>query len=87
MTDELMTETEFLSKIKTCRETLNKFKRLGLISHLKVGRRVYYDAQSLEDYKENCALRIPAISGTEYATDTSEATERFNGMSPKAKEA
>ena len=58
--DELMTEKEFLSKIKICRAQLNKYKAKGLITHFKVGRKVLYDSQSLRDFKNNCARRIEA---------------------------
>lgn len=56
--DGLMSEKEFLQKIKVSRATLNKFKTKKLITHFKAGRRVLYDAQSLEDFKSNCVRRI-----------------------------
>jgi len=56
--DGLMSEKEFLQKIKISRATLNKFKTKRLITHFKAGRRVLYDAQSLEDFKSNCVRRV-----------------------------
>lgn len=58
--DGLMSEREFLQKIKISRAQLNKYKSRRLIAHFKVGRRVLYDAQSLEDFKTNCARRVDA---------------------------
>jgi hypothetical protein len=58
--DELMTEKEFLSKIKICRAQLNRYKAKGLITHFKVGRKVLYDSQSFRDFKNNCVHRIEA---------------------------
>ena len=56
--DTLMTEKEFLQKIKVSRATLNKLKNKRLITYFKAGRRVLYDAQSLVDFKSNCVRRI-----------------------------
>ena len=56
----LMTEKEFLLKIKISRATLNKYKSKKLITYFKAGRRVLYDAKSLEDFKTNCARRVEA---------------------------
>jgi hypothetical protein len=58
--DGLMSEKEFLQKIKVSRATLNKYKSKKLITHFKAGRRVLYDAQSFEDFKTNCARRVEA---------------------------
>lgn len=60
--DGLMSEKEFLQKIKVSRATLNKYKSKNLITHFKAGRRVLYDAQSLEDFKTNCIRRVEAKS-------------------------
>lgn len=59
-TDGLMSEREFLQKIKISRAQLNNYKAKKLITYFKVGRRVLYDAQSLEDFKTNCARRVEA---------------------------
>lgn len=56
------TEKEFLAIAKICRATLSKLKSKGLISYLKVGRRVLYDEQSLNDFKEKCARRVGATN-------------------------
>ncbi len=56
----LLTEKEFLQLVKISRATLNKYKAKRLISFLKAGRRVLYDAKSLEDFKNNCAQRVEA---------------------------
>lgn len=58
--DGLMSEKEFLQKIKVSRATLNKYKNKNLITHFKAGRRILYDAQSLEDFKTNCVRRVEA---------------------------
>ena len=60
----LMSEREFLQKIKISRAQLNIYKAKKLITHFKVGRRVLYDAQSLEDFKTNCARRVEASPQT-----------------------
>jgi hypothetical protein len=60
ISDSLMSEKEFLQKIKVSRATLNKYKSRKLITHFKAGRRVLYDAQSLEDFKNNCAQCVKA---------------------------
>lgn len=59
-TQELWTEKEFLGLVKVSRATLNKYKAKRQISFLKAGRRVLYDAKSLEDFKNNCAQRVEA---------------------------
>ena len=61
-TQGFMTEKEFLSQIKVCRATLNKYKDKNLISYYKVGRRVLYDEQSLVDFKEKCTHHIESKS-------------------------
>lgn len=58
--DGLMSEKEFLQKIKVSRATLSKYKNKKLITHYKAGRRVLYDAQSLEDFKRNCTHYVEA---------------------------
>lgn len=58
--DGLMSEKEFLQKIKVSRATLSKYKHKKLITYFKAGRRVLYDAQSLEDFKTNCVRRVDA---------------------------
>lgn len=60
--DGWMSEREFLQKIKISRAQLNIYKSKKLITYFKVGRRVLYDARSLEDFKANCAKRIDAKS-------------------------
>ncbi|HKQ05766.1 MAG TPA: hypothetical protein VJ464_11580 [Blastocatellia bacterium] len=60
ISDGLMSEKEFLQKIKISRATLNKYKSKKLITYFKAGRRILYDAQSLEDFKNNCARCIKA---------------------------
>jgi hypothetical protein len=57
-TQNLWTEKEFLGLIKVSRATLNKYKAKRLISFFKAGRRVLYDAKSLEDFKNNCVQRV-----------------------------
>jgi hypothetical protein len=64
VSDDLMSEKEFLQKIKVSRATLSKYKNKKLITHFKAGRRVLYDAQSLEDFKTNCARRVEASPQT-----------------------
>ena len=54
----LWTEKEFLGLVKVSRATLHKYKAKRLISFFKAGRRVLYDAKSLEDFKNNCAQRV-----------------------------
>ncbi len=58
--DRLMSEREFLQRIKISRAQLNIYKSKKLITYFKVGRRVLYDSQSLEDFKTNCARRVEA---------------------------
>lgn len=65
-TQGLWTEKEFLGLVKVSRATLHKYKANRRISFLKAGRRVLYDAKSLEDFKNNCAQRVevkPAATG------------------------
>ena len=62
--DGLMSEREFLQRIKISRAQLNNYKARRLITYFKVGRRVLYDAQSLEDFKTNCARRVEASPQT-----------------------
>jgi hypothetical protein len=54
----LWTEKEFLGLVKVSRATLHKYKAKRLISFFRAGRRVLYDAKSLEDFKNNCAHRV-----------------------------
>ena len=56
----LMSEREFLQCVKISRAQLNIYKAKKLITYFKVGRRVLYDTQSLEDFKTNCARRVEA---------------------------
>jgi hypothetical protein len=58
--EDLMSEREFLQRVKISRAQLNIYKSKKLITYFKVGRRVLYDTQSLEDFKTNCARRIEA---------------------------
>lgn len=58
--EELWTEKEFLGLVKVSRATLHKYKAKRLISFFKAGRRVLYDAKSLEDFKNNCVQRVEA---------------------------
>jgi hypothetical protein len=64
VTQGFMTEKEFLAQIKVCRATLNKFKSKKLISYFKVGRRILYNSQSLEDFKNNCVRQIESSRNT-----------------------
>ena len=63
-TSEMMTEKQFLQKIKASRGTLHKWKKQNLISHYKAGRKLLYDERSIQDFKNNCTKFIAAKSKT-----------------------
>ncbi len=62
---EMMTEKQFLQKIKASRGTLHKWKKQNLISYYKAGRKLLYDERSIQDFKKNCIKFIAARSKTD----------------------
>lgn len=52
--DGLLNEVEFCKKIKICRASLFKLRKAGLVGFVMKGRRIFYDAQSYQDYLANC---------------------------------
>lgn len=50
MTDRKLTMAEFIERYRIPRGTAYKLTALGEIPHVKIGKRVYFDGQELEEW-------------------------------------